>query len=149
MTTPSTLRLEVATADDIPALTELWFAAFKDPDMQHLWPDTSGVRKWWAEANRHDMLNKPFQRYIKIVDTKSTDARGKPQVAAFAKWDLAMPTERGRRYPHWHEDMPAHDCDVFFEREETERRRVMGDQKHYCTRSPAYFYVGNKDCFWY
>lgn len=133
MATPNTLRLEMATLDDVPALTDLWFAAFTDPQMRHLWPDTPGVRKWWDDANRNDMLNKPWQRYIKIVDTESTDPQGRERIAAFAKWDLAMPDERGRRYPPWHEDMPTHACDAFFQREESERRRIMGDQKHYCT----------------
>ncbi|OIW30684.1 acetyltransferase [Coniochaeta ligniaria NRRL 30616] len=99
--------------------------------MRHLWPDTPGVRKWWDDANRNDMLNKPWQRYIKIVDTESTDSQGRERIAAFANWDLAMPDERGRRYPPWHEDMPTHACDAFFQREESERRRIMGDQKHY------------------
>lgn len=137
MATPNTLRLEIATLDDVPALTELWFAAFTDPGMRRLWPDTPGVRKWWDDANRNDILNKPFQRYVKIIDPESTDARGRARIVAFAKWDLAMPEERGRRYPPWHKDMPAQDCDAFFQREESERRRVMGDQKHYCARSLA------------
>ncbi|KAK3363176.1 acetyltransferase [Lasiosphaeria hispida] len=130
---PQALKLEGATADDIPALVEIWFAAFHtDPTLARLWPDTRGVRKWWEDANRDDMLNKPvFHRYIKIVDTESADLQCEPRIAAWAKWDLSMPEERGRRYPPWHEDMPAGECDVFFGREETERRRVMGGLKHF------------------
>ncbi len=135
MATPPALKLELATLEDVPALTDLWFAAFTDPDMRRLWPDTPGVRKWWDDANRNDMLNKPFQRYIKVVDPESTDDQGRARIAAFAKWDLAMPHERGRRYPPWHDDMPAHVCDAFFQKEECERQRVMGDKKHYCTRN--------------
>ncbi|KAB5546975.1 acetyltransferase [Coniochaeta sp. 2T2.1] len=131
MSLPTTLRLEVATPDDVTALTEVWFAAFTDPGIRQLWPDTPGVRKWWDDANRSDMLNKPHARYIKVVDNRKTDAKGRPRIAAFAKWDLAMPEERGCRYPPWHEDMPAAVCDAFFIREETERHRVMGNQKHY------------------
>lgn len=133
MAPTSGLRLESVTLDDIPALTEVWFAAFTDPELRRLWPDTPGVRGWWDEANRNDLLNKPFQRYIKIVDPQTLDAHGRPRIAAFAKWDLSMPEERGQRYPPWNKDMPATVCDLFFQREEKERRRVMGTEKHYCT----------------
>ncbi|WYZ37577.1 hypothetical protein EsH8_II_001083 [Colletotrichum jinshuiense] len=132
MATPTALRLEMATLDDVPALTELWFAAFKDDaGIRRLWPDTPGVRKWWDDANRSDILNKPFQRYVKVIDPGSADAGGRARIAAYAKWDLSMPEGRGRRYPPWHGDMPGQLCDVFMQREEDERRRVMGDQKHY------------------
>lgn len=135
MAATNSLRLEAVTLDDVPAITEVWFAAFTDSDMLRLWPDTPGVRKWWHDAIYTDILNKPFQRYVKIVDTEATDIHGRARIAAYAKWDLAMPAERGRRYPLWHEDMPGQDCDAFFQREENERRRVMGGQKHYCARS--------------
>ncbi|EMT71153.1 hypothetical protein FOC4_g10009650 [Fusarium odoratissimum] len=42
-----------------------------------------------------------------------------------------MPHERGRRYPPWTEDQPGQVCDEFIAKEEAERLRVMGDQKHY------------------
>ncbi|CAM1503549.1 Fc.00g011400.m01.CDS01 [Cosmosporella sp. VM-42] len=131
MGTPDTLRLEIATLHDVPAMTEIWFAAFTDPGTQHLWPDTPGVRKWWDDANRSDLLNKPFQRYVKIVDPKLRDSQGRLRIAAYAKWDFAMPEERGRRYPPWHEDMPGEDCDAFFQKLENGRQRVMGERKHY------------------
>lgn len=134
MTKPNALTLETVSLEDFPVLTEVWFAAFTDPDLRRLWPDTLGVRKWWDDANRHDLLNKPFQQYIKVVDHSSTDVQGRARIAAFAKWDLSMPEERGRRYPPWHEDMPGQVCDVFFQREEDERKREMEDKKHYCAR---------------
>ncbi|KAI8299840.1 hypothetical protein K4K59_001933 [Colletotrichum sp. SAR11_240] len=128
---PSNLRLEPATVEDVPALTEIWFAAFTDPELRRLWPDTPGVRKWWDDANHHDILNKPFQRYMKVIDPENLDANGRPRIAAYAKWDLSMPEDRGRRYPPWADDMPGEVCDVFFQREENERRRVMGNETHY------------------
>jgi hypothetical protein len=132
MTTPNPLKLKPITLEDNAALTELWFAAFSDPEIRQVFPDTPGVRKWLEDANRHDMLNKHFQRYVKVVDTTSTDDQGRLRIAAYAKWDLAMPDERGRRYPPWHEDMPADVCDAFFLKEEKNRMRVMGDKKHFC-----------------
>ncbi|KAJ5620606.1 acetyltransferase [Penicillium lagena] len=131
MTSPNPLILQPMTLEDNAALTELWFAAFSDPEMRQVFPDTPGVRKWLEDANGHDMLNKPFQRYVKVVDTTATDDQGRLRIAAYAKWDLAMPHERGRRYPPWHEDMPADVCDRFFLKEEKNRMRVMGDQKHF------------------
>ncbi|KAF6796489.1 GNAT family [Colletotrichum sojae] len=131
MSSSNSLRLEEVTLEDVPQLTEVWFAAFTDPSLRRLWPDTPGVRRWWDEANRHDILRKPFQRYVKVVDPTAPDDRGRPRIAAFAKWDMSMPEDRGRRYPPWHEDMPGDVCDEFMQREERERRRVMGDEKHY------------------
>ncbi|KAI7764156.1 hypothetical protein LZL87_006538 [Fusarium oxysporum] len=125
------VSLEEVTLEDVPILTEVWFAAFTDPGIRRIWPDTPAVRNWWTEGNRHDLIHKPFQRYAKVVDPDSKDANGRPRIAAFAKWDTSMPRERGRRYPPWTEDQPGQVCDEFIAKEEAERLRVMGDQKHY------------------
>ncbi|GKT86577.1 GNAT family acetyltransferase [Colletotrichum tofieldiae] len=77
------------------------------------------------------MLAKPFQRFFKVVDPDSADACGRARIAAWAKWDTSMPEARGRRYPPWCEDMPGEVCDAFIEKEERERGRVMGEEKHY------------------
>lgn len=135
MTTPDSLVLEHATIEDVPAITELFFIVFNDPGMRHLFPDTPGAREWFTKTNRHDMLTKPYQKYLKIIEPNTKDAQGRPRIVAYAKWDLAMADERGPRFPPWHGDMPQHDCDVFFGCLESERKRVMGDRKHYCEYS--------------
>lgn len=132
MATSGTLKLEPATLEDAPAIAELWFAAFTDPDMRHLFPDTPGFRQWWIKANHDDMINKPFQKYIKVVDTASTNEQGQPRMVAYAKWDLSMLSDRGTRYPPWHEDQPADECDAFFDGVDQNRIQIMGDLKHYC-----------------
>lgn len=132
MAAPQSLRLETATIEDIPELTKVWYAGFTDPGLLRFWPDTPGIRKWWDDATRHDMLNRPYQRYVKIVDPNTTDAEGRARIAAFAKWDLSMPSERGARYPAWHPEMPGDEIAAFIQREDDERNRVMGDEKHYC-----------------
>ena len=132
MSTPNPLVLEPATVEDLPAITDLWFTVFSDPGMRRLFPDTPGTREWFTTANHTDMLTKPYQKYIKIIDPNTTDSQGKARIVAYAKWDLAMPDERGGRFPSWHGDMPGPLCDAFFGGLESERRRVMGDRKHYC-----------------
>jgi hypothetical protein len=127
-----TLRIEKVVQKDIPTLTEIWFAAFTDPEIRRIWPDTPAVRKWWTDANHHDLLHKPFQHYVKVVDPETRDIRGEPRIAAFAKWDTSMPKERGRRYPPWTEDQSKQICDEFIDKEERERLRVMGNDRHYC-----------------
>ncbi|KAJ5379237.1 acetyltransferase [Penicillium cosmopolitanum] len=131
MTTPVPLQLEPLTLEDTPALTELWFAAFTDPELRRVFPDTPAVRQWLTDANRHDLTHKPFQKYIKVIDPISTDQQGRPRIAAYAKWDTSMPEERGGRYPPWHEEMSASLCDEFFRKEEENRMRVMGEKKHF------------------
>ncbi|GJD02120.1 acetyltransferase [Colletotrichum higginsianum] len=135
MTAPSDLILEPVTLEDVAALTEVWFAAFAhDPAINRLWPDTPLVRAWWDGANRSDIVAKPFQRFVKVVDPNIADARGRARIAAWAKWDTSMPGQRGRRYPPWCEDMPGEVCDAFIESEERERGRLMGEENHYCER---------------
>ncbi|WQF81316.1 Putative GNAT domain, acyl-CoA N-acyltransferase [Colletotrichum destructivum] len=132
MPAPSNLILEPVTLEDVTALTEVWFAAFAhDPAINRLWPDTPLVRAWWDGANRSDIVAKPFQRFVKVVDPNIADARGGARIAAWAKWDTSMPGQRGRRYPPWCEDMPGKVCDAFIESEERERGRLMGEENHY------------------
>ena len=125
------LTIETVTVKEVQSLTSLWFSAFRDPSINFLWPDTPLVRAWWDSAISLD-LQKSTVRLVKVVDPDTLDADGRPRLVAYAKWDTAMPDERGQRYPPWCADMPAAKCDAFFEREERERRRVMGDEKHYC-----------------
>jgi hypothetical protein len=136
MTSPASLQLEPLTLEDTPALTELWFAAFTDPELRRVFPDTPAVRQWLTDANRHDLTHKPFQKYIKVIDPTSTDQQGRPRIAAYAKWDTSMPDERGGRYPPWHEEMSSSLCDEFFRKEEENRMRVMGEKKHFCQFPP-------------
>jgi hypothetical protein len=143
MPTSSTLKVEPLTIEDTSDITNLWFAAFTDPQMRRVIPDTRSVRKWLEDANINDITTKPFQRYLKVVDTGSKDDQGRLRIAAYAKWDLSMPDERGQRYPPWHEDMPRQLCEEFFDREEKNR-------KHFCmfpTHSLGCFYPRKANCF--
>lgn len=126
------LELHPATLDDIPTLIEIWYDAFSDKRMRHHWPDTPAVREWWRQANRDDMQEKPFQKYLKVVDRDSRDSSGRARIVAWAKWDLSMPEQRGPRFPAWHAEQPGSENDAFFEAMEKSRVRVMGDRKHYC-----------------
>lgn len=130
------LVLEPCTLDDMPLLSGLWFAAFTDPGLRELWPDTPVVRAWWDESNTTDFLHmSPTRKFLKVVDPAVTDPdTSRPRIAAYAKWDLATTPEQrhARRYPPWAEpDMPAQVCDAFFAREVAERQRVMGAEPHY------------------
>ncbi len=135
-TATSTLKLEPATLEDCPAITELWFSAFTKPEMRRFWPYTPAIRQWWTDANRHDMIKKPFQKYVKVVDTESVDEQGRPRIVAYAKWDLSMLADRGARWPAWHEEQPGSELDAFLRGLDQDRIRVMGEQKHYCRILP-------------
>ncbi|KAF5859736.1 hypothetical protein ETB97_002458 [Aspergillus alliaceus] len=121
----SPLSLEPATLKDIPALTELWYNAFRNSPIIAIWPDTPGVHQWWNEANTHDMLHKPGEKYLKIVDTQTR------RIAAYAKWSLESAEERGRRFPAWHSDMNAQGNEEFLENMETGRDRLVGGRKNF------------------
>ncbi|KAJ5116709.1 acetyltransferase [Penicillium angulare] len=131
MASPSLLKVEPITIDDIPGLIEIWYAAFTDPIMQEIFPDTPGVREWLAQGFQHDLSNRPFQPLLKVVDVNSKDLQGRPRIMGWGKWDLSMPEERGRRFLPWADDMLAEKCDGFFGGMEANRKRVMGDDKHF------------------
>ena len=133
MSTTGSLQLDTVTLDDIPDITELWYIAFIDPGMRHLFPDSPNVRRWWDDANRHDLLHKPFQKYLKVVDPDLVDKDGRSKLVAYAKWDMAVDLQqRGSRFPPWHADMPGKDCDAFFTGLDRGRARIMGDKNHIC-----------------
>ncbi|PYH49800.1 acyl-CoA N-acyltransferase [Aspergillus saccharolyticus JOP 1030-1] len=117
----SPLRLEFATVEDLPEITDLWYNAFS-PSMLFLWPDTPGVREWWNEANRHDMLHKPKSKYLKVIDTTQNG-----RIVAYAKWSFETAKERGPRWPAWHPDMDAATMDRFLLHLETNRANAVAD----------------------
>ncbi|OQE37951.1 hypothetical protein PENCOP_c009G07109 [Penicillium coprophilum] len=127
---PNSLVLELATPGDVPALTEVWFAAFTQPVIGQLFPNTPGMHQWQRDRHYGD-IQKPHYRYLRVVDTESKDEHGRPRLVAFGKWDLAMPDERGRRFPSWHADSPYQECEDCIASLEQARKRVMGDEKHY------------------
>lgn len=129
---PQPLELHPATPNDIPALIETWHAAFTDETMRHFWPNTPAIHDWWTHAHETDMATKPFQKYLKVTDPNAVDSRGQARIVAWAKWDLSMPEERGRRFPAWLAAQPAGDIEAFFGALERTRGRVMGERKHYC-----------------
>lgn len=122
----SPLKLDLVTVDDSPSLMDLWFAAFSDPGSRRLFPNTPGVRKWFEDAIYQDLLQRPFQIYLKVVDSGSKDADGRPPIAAYAKWDFSTPEERGPRSPPWHDDIPKELCQAFVGRGESNRKACYG-----------------------
>jgi hypothetical protein len=129
--TTNSLVLEPATLEDVSDITEVWFAAFTQPVIGKIFPNTPGMHQWHRDWHQGD-IQKPHYRYLRVVDTESKDEHGRPRLVAFGKWDLAMPDERGRRFPIWHADSPYQECEDFIEELEQARKRVMGDEKHYC-----------------
>ncbi|KFY74621.1 hypothetical protein V499_05368 [Pseudogymnoascus sp. VKM F-103] len=129
--TTNSLVLELATAEDVPAIIDVWFAAFTQPTMRKLLPDTPGMREWHRDWHLGNFQTRPDTKYLRIVDPESKDEQGRPRIVAFGIWDLAMPEERGRRFPPWHPDCPQEECEAFVSGLESERKRVMGDEKNY------------------
>ncbi|KAG0155349.1 hypothetical protein PDIDSM_924 [Penicillium digitatum] len=128
--TTNSLVLEPATIEDVPAITEIWFASFTQPLIRQIFPNTPGMHQWHRDWHMAD-IQKSHYRYLRVVDTEAKDKQGRPRLVAFGKWDLAMPDERGRRFPIWHADSPYQLCEEFIAELEQARKRVMGDEKHY------------------
>ncbi|KAF5856145.1 hypothetical protein ETB97_007828 [Aspergillus alliaceus] len=117
--------LEEITPDDILNITAVWFRAFSTPGNRELFPDTPGVRDWWNKATLYDLLNRPFQKYLKVIDPAHPD-----EIIAYGKWDLD-PDACGERFPPWHTESNAELCNQFFGGIECQRRNLMRGRKHY------------------
>ena len=128
---PSGFKVIPVSTSDIPELVSIKNAAFAaTPETDQLFPDKPSVRKWWADGIEGDLLYKPQQSYLKVVDTKA-DGR----IVAYAKWDLGSMEERGPRFAPFVDDMDHKSCGEFVEGMDRSRRRLMGDRKHYCTQN--------------
>ncbi|KAL4892004.1 acyl-CoA N-acyltransferase [Aspergillus ambiguus] len=121
----SSLQVEPVTTEDIPALTDIIMDGFSTPHDRIMFPDTPGIREWWDNANRNDILHKPDVKYVKVVDSYIPGS-----ILAYAKWDF-NPKERGHRFPPWHADSDAKACSDFFEGCEVARKAIMHDRSHY------------------
>ncbi|KAJ5640578.1 hypothetical protein N7528_000203 [Penicillium herquei] len=119
------LTLKPVTVADIPSLSELWYTSFSIPVNLRMFPETPGVRDWWDNANRHDLLHNPHRKYLKIVDSSACDF-----LVAYAKWDLD-PLESGERFPAWHEESDHELCDLVFTDGCEKREEYMNGRKHY------------------
>ncbi|OGM46665.1 hypothetical protein ABOM_004698 [Aspergillus bombycis] len=108
MANQSTLRVSEVRPDDIPKITDVWYSAFSTPHNLELFPDTPAVRTWWNETIYYDLANRPYQKYIKVVD-----AAHPSDIVAYGKWDL-QPDECGERYPPWHPESNAELCTQLF-----------------------------------
>lgn len=124
--TISTLKIKLVEPDDIPTITELWYKAFSIPHNLKMFPDTPGVRQWWDEAHRQDILHNPHRRYLKVVDVTSPAF-----IVAYAKWDL-NPQQSGPRFPPWHEESYHRACNELFGMLEKEQNKFFGDKQFYC-----------------
>lgn len=126
------LKLTFAEIQDVPELVKLWYQAFESPAIRAIWPDTPGVRQWWDATIRHDMLNKPREKYLKVIDTAR---RG--DIVAWARWSLQTAEERGSRYLPWHQDMDAGHNNTYFQDLETSRARLVGGgRNNFCKVFP-------------
>ncbi|GFF36686.1 hypothetical protein IFM51744_03207 [Aspergillus udagawae] len=123
--TISTFEIKFVEPEDIPAITELWYNAFSIPQNLKMFPDTTGVRQWWNETHRQDILHNRHRRYLKVVDIASPGF-----IVAYAKWDL-NPQQSGQRFPPWHEESDHQACDELFGLLEKERNQFFGDKQFY------------------
>ncbi|RLL98080.1 hypothetical protein CFD26_106066 [Aspergillus turcosus] len=121
----STFEIRLMEPQDVSAITELWYKAFSIPQNLKMFPDTPGVRQWWDEAHRQDILHNPHRRYLKVVDVSSPGS-----IVAYAKWDL-NPQQSGPRFPPWHEESYHRACNELFGMLEKERNKFFRDKRFY------------------
>ncbi|KAE8381705.1 acyl-CoA N-acyltransferase [Aspergillus bertholletiae] len=121
----STLSICEVALDDIPQITEVWYRAFSTPHNLELFPDTPAVRSWWNKNISYDLVNRPYQKYIKVVDAACPG-----EIIAYAKWDL-QPDECGERFLPWHPESNAELCAQLFGGIELQRKSLMRGCRHF------------------
>ncbi|EWC46358.1 hypothetical protein DRE_04301 [Drechslerella stenobrocha 248] len=120
------LIVDTVAIDDISTIVSIWYKAFCSPDMRRMFPDTPGVRKWWDETIRMDLLEKPQQMYLKVM--------AEDEIVGYAKWDLCTTVDR---YLPWHPDMDQDACNSLTTFTKKERDRVVGNKRYYCRQPVA------------
>lgn len=125
---------EIATIDDIPRLSEIWYKAFSKGFPQRLFPKTAAVQLWWDNANRSDFLHNPSIKYIIVRDIAAEAGKGK--IVGYIKW--AVPVKGvdfipHPRFPPWPAEADKILCDQYFGALERERWKHIKKNRDYCT----------------
>ncbi|KAK5787953.1 hypothetical protein VI817_010449 [Penicillium citrinum] len=109
---------------DIPTAVSLLFAMIHYTEERKLFADIPGVRQWWHDTIRTDLLQDRNQTYLKVME--------KGNMIAFAKWDFSKPDEIVARFLPWPPEINSEACEQLMTHIHIwERKRVMGSRRHY------------------
>jgi hypothetical protein len=129
------LVLSEATQADLLGINDIFYEGFQDPFILRMFPNTPGIREWWAEANGNDMLNRAADRYLVMKDMAADE-----RFVGYAKWQCPTGDHRSEeeffpRFPPWHSDSDAEFNDRFFDAIKSARLNYYeekGEKQHYC-----------------
>jgi hypothetical protein len=129
----TTFQCDLATINDIPELSLIWYNTFTEDFARRLFPWTAAVQQWWDDANRHDLLHNPSTRYVVVRDLAVNDQKWK--IIGYIKWVVPVKEDDFQsppRFPPWAEDSDKSLCDLYFGATAKERWKHIGKNQDYC-----------------
>ncbi len=128
------LELAQVTADDLPTVLQLQFAAFADDPMTQLMypirPTPVAVVEKAIERGRKDFLN-PDTAFVKVHDTDSGE------IVALAKWSIYKHERPGEEWKKeekrdWGEGVNVEAADALIGAIGEKRKKIMAGKPHCC-----------------
>lgn len=138
-----TYTISRASVGSIPSIVNVSLAAFSDPVIRTIYPDSPPAREWLASSINFSMTSSPdSQNTIYMIATE--DAKG--EIVAFGKWIVI---KDGEKLKDWRErlplplavDMSEEKLDWFDGAMKKQHEAIMGERGHYCIR--PYFPFSN------
>lgn len=126
------LKCELATVDDVPELSSIWYNTFTTGFPRRLFPWTPAVQKWWDDANRHDMLHNSSTLYV--VAKCFSEYDHKWRIIGYIKWVVPIiesDYKRLPRFPPWSAESDHALCDNYFAALEIERWKHIKENQDY------------------
>ncbi|KAL3474040.1 glycosyl hydrolases family 31-domain-containing protein [Aspergillus californicus] len=127
-------KIEPATAEDAPRLTEIYFSAFTDDFSLRLLPPTEDGRVFMTESFTADIAKAQSSQstiFQKIVGSGHDQS---PVIAGFALWrffDIDSASDGHESEIPWPPSSDSELCARFFGGAHEERKRAIGEQSHY------------------
>ncbi|OQE36980.1 hypothetical protein PENCOP_c011G02907 [Penicillium coprophilum] len=129
------MSLEVypASPADAPALTQVFYGAFRSHVDTAMFPNTPDGTEWWenvfSTAIARSVAGESNEIFFKVTEGSESGP-----IVAFAKWKrLTSPADHDRHEEQivWPPSSDKELCDRFFWGMETQHEKWMGDRPHY------------------
>ncbi|KAJ5817263.1 Acyl-CoA N-acyltransferase [Penicillium robsamsonii] len=128
------MSLEVypATPADAPALTQVFYAAFRSDADKAMFPNTPDGTEWWEKVFS-TAITRSIAGESNEIFFKVTEGSESGPIVAFAKWKRPAPADHDRREEQimWPASSDKELCDRFFWGMEAQHQKWMGDRPHY------------------
>ncbi|KAJ5520949.1 Acyl-CoA N-acyltransferase [Penicillium fimorum] len=127
------LEIYPATPADAPALTQVFYGAFRTDADRAMFPNTPDGTEWWEKAFdtaiTRSIAGESNEIFFKVAEGSESGP-----IAAFAKWKLLVSAADHDQHEDpivWPPSSDKELCDRFFFGMEEQHVKWMGDRPHY------------------